>query len=222
MELNMSNPKLILQEGISDQQIASIPPQTVYLSIKRIMDIVMIIATLPVTIPVLLITAIFIKLESKGPVFFWQKRVGAFGKSFNMLKLRSMTTDSEKEGSQFASNTDKRVTKVGRIIRKMRIDEIPQLWNVLKGEMSIIGPRPEQVSFVNKFNLTIPNYADRHVVAPGITGLAQTVQGYVDDENGTVVKLKYDLEYINSLSFMTDMKIVYKTIYTILTGFGAR
>lgn len=218
----MSNPKLILQEGISGDQIASIPPQTIYLTIKRMMDIVMIIATSPVTIPVLLITAILIKLESKGPVFFWQERVGTFGKSFNMLKLRSMTTDSEKEGSQFASNTDKRVTKVGRIIRKMRIDEIPQLWNVLKGEMSIIGPRPEQVSFVNKFNKSIPNYADRHVVAPGITGLAQTVQGYVDDENGTVVKLKYDLEYIKNMSFIMDMKIVYKTVYTIMTGFGAR
>lgn len=222
MESTMSNPKLILQEGISDELITSIPPQTIYLTIKRMMDIVMIIATSPVTIPVLLITAILIKLESKGPVFFWQERVGTFGKSFNMLKLRSMTTDSEKEGSQFASNTDKRVTKVGRVIRKMRIDEIPQLWNVLKGEMSIIGPRPEQVSFVNKFNKTIPNYADRHVVAPGITGLAQTVQGYVDDENGTVVKLKYDLEYIKNMSFIMDMKIVYKTVYTIMTGFGAR
>ena len=218
----MSNPKLILQEEISNEKIISIPPQTIYLTIKRIIDIVMIIATLPVTIPVLLITALLIKLESKGPVFFWQERVGTFGKPFNMLKLRSMTTDSEKEGSQFASSTDKRVTKVGRVIRKMRIDEIPQLWNVLKGEMSIIGPRPEQVSFVNKFNKSIPNYSDRHVVAPGITGLAQTVQGYVDDENGTVVKLKYDLEYIKNMSFIMDMKIVYRTIYTIMTGFGAR
>ena len=218
----MSNPKLILQEEISNEKITSIPPQTIYLTIKRIIDIVMIIATLPVTIPVLLITALLIKLESKGPVFFWQERVGTFGKPFNMLKLRSMTTDSEKEGSQFASSTDKRVTKVGRVIRKMRIDEIPQLWNVLKGEMSIIGPRPEQVSFVNKFNKSIPNYSDRHVVAPGITGLAQTVQGYVDDENGTVVKLKYDLEYIKNMSFIMDMKIVYRTIYTIMTGFGAR
>lgn len=218
----MSNPKLILQEEISNEKITSIPPQTIYLTIKRIMDVVMIIATLPVTIPVLLITALLIKLESKGPVFFWQERVGTFGKPFNMLKLRSMTTDSEKEGSQFASSTDKRVTKVGRVIRKMRIDEIPQLWNVLKGEMSIIGPRPEQVSFVNKFNKSIPNYSDRHVVAPGITGLAQTVQGYVDDENGTVVKLKYDLEYIKNMSFIMDMKIVYRTIYTIMTGFGAR
>jgi len=218
----MSNPKLILQEEISNEKITSIPPQTIYLTIKRIMDVVMIIATLPVTIPVLLITALLIKLESKGPVFFWQERVGTFGKPFNMLKLRSMTTDSEKEGSQFASSTDKRVTKVGRVIRKMRIDEIPQLWNVLKGEMSIIGPRPEQVSFVNKFNKSIPNYSDRHVVAPGITGLAQTVQGYVDDENGTVVKLKYDLEYIKNMSFIMDMKIVYRTIYTIITGFGAR
>ncbi len=218
----MSNPKLAIQNPLSGEQIESIPPKTGYLPVKRLMDLLLIIATLPITIPVVVLTAIIIKLESKGPVFFWQQRVGAFGKPFNMLKFRSMTTDSEKDGSQFASNGDKRVTRVGRLIRKMRIDEIPQLWNVLRGEMSIIGPRPEQVKFVEKFNRTIPNYADRHVVAPGITGLAQTVQGYVDDENGTIVKLKYDLEYINNLSFLMDMKIIYKTIYTILTGFGAR
>lgn len=218
----MSNPKLILQEGISEEHIESVPPKTAYLPFKRILDVAMIVATLPITVPVFIITAILIKLESAGPVFFWQQRVGIFGKPFNMLKFRSMTTDSEKNGSQFASNGDARVTKVGRFIRKMRIDEIPQLWNVLRGEMSIIGPRPEQVNFVEKFNRTIPNYAERHVVSPGITGLAQTVQGYVDDENGTVVKLKYDLQYINSLSLMMDLKIVLKTIYTILTGFGAR
>ena len=218
----MSNPKLVLQNELSDKHIESVPPRTAYLPFKRVMDILLIVATLPITIPVVILTAIIIKLESKGPVFFWQQRVGTYGKAFNMLKFRSMTTDSEKEGSQFASNGDARVTRVGRIIRKMRIDEIPQLFNVLRGEMSVIGPRPEQVKFVEKFNRTIPNYADRHVVAPGITGLAQTVQGYVDDENGTIMKLKYDLEYINNLSFVMDMKIVYKTIYTIITGFGAR
>jgi lipopolysaccharide/colanic/teichoic acid biosynthesis glycosyltransferase len=218
----MSNPKLALQNQLSGEHVESIPPKTGYLPVKRLMDLLLIVATLPVTIPVIVLTAIIIKLESKGPVFFWQQRVGTFGKPFNMLKFRSMTTDSEKEGSQFASNGDARVTRVGRVIRKMRIDEIPQLWNVLKGEMSIIGPRPEQIKFVEKFNRTIPNYSKRHVVAPGITGLAQTVQGYVDDENGTIVKLKYDLEYINNLSFIMDMKIVYKTIYTIMTGFGAR
>lgn len=218
----MSNPNLILQDGISETHIESVPPKTAYLPFKRVLDVAMIVATLPIIIPVFILTAALIKLESSGPVFFWQKRVGIFGRPFNMLKFRSMTTDSEKDGSQFASSSDARVTKVGRVIRKIRIDEIPQLWNVLKGEMSIIGPRPEQVSFVENFNRTIPNYADRHVVSPGITGLAQTVQGYVDDENGTVVKLKYDLQYINGLSFMMDIKIVFKTIYTILTGFGAR
>ncbi len=197
-------------------------PKTVYLAVKRLLDILLIVITLPITIPVIIITAICIKLESKGPVFFWQQRAGVFGKPFDMLKFRSMTIDSEKQGSRFASNADPRVTRVGRVIRKMRVDEIPQLWNVLKGEMSIIGPRPEQVEFVEKFNQIIPHYADRHVVAPGITGLAQTVQGYVDDENGTIVKLKYDLEYIHNVSLFMDMKIIYKTIYTILTGFGAR
>jgi len=218
----MSNPKLILQDGYTEEQIGSVPPKTAYLPFKRMIDMLLIVATLPITIPLAILTAFLIKMESTGPVFFWQQRVGTFGKPFNMLKFRSMTTDSEREGSQFASNGDMRVTRVGRFIRKMRIDEIPQLWNVLKGEMSIIGPRPEQVNFVEKFNRTIPNYADRHVVAPGITGLAQTVQGYVDDENGTIIKLKYDLEYINNLSFIMDMKIVFRTIYTIMTGFGAR
>ncbi len=222
MEQKMSNPKLILQSELGEKHVESVPPRTAYLPFKRLLDLLLIVATLPITIPVLIVTAIAIKMESRGPVFFWQQRVGVFGKPFNMLKFRSMTTDSEKNGSQFAANGDSRITRVGRFIRKMRIDEIPQLWNVLKGEMSIIGPRPEQVKFVEKFNRTIPYYAKRHVVAPGITGLAQTVQGYVDDENGTILKLKYDLEYIDNLSFAMDIKIVYKTIYTILTGFGAR
>ena len=117
------------------------------------------------------------------------------GKVFNMLKFRSMTSDSEKNGSQFAQSNDMRVTRVGKFIRKFRIDELPQMLNVLKGEMSIIGPRPEQESFVNEFNQTIPNYALRHMVRPGITGLAQTEQGYVADANGAITKLRYCLLY---------------------------
>jgi len=193
-----------------------------YLNIKRVLDIVTIIAVLPFVAVLMVITALAIKLESSGSVFFWQKRVGMNGKTFNMLKFRSMTSDSEQNGSQFAQSNDMRVTRVGKFIRKFRIDETPQLWNVLKGDMSIIGPRPEQESFVNEFNQTIPNYSLRHLVRPGITGLAQTEQGYVADADGTVTKLKYDLYYINNLSFMTDVQITLKTIYTILTGFGAR
>lgn len=193
-----------------------------YLNIKRVLDIVTIIAVLPFVAVLMVVTALAIKLESSGSVFFWQKRVGMNGKTFNMLKFRSMTSDSEQHGSQFAQSNDMRVTRVGKFIRKFRIDETPQLWNVLKGDMSIIGPRPEQESFVNEFNQTIPNYSLRHLVRPGITGLAQTEQGYVADADGTVTKLKYDLYYINNLSFMTDLQITLKTIYTILTGFGAR
>lgn len=193
-----------------------------YLSTKRVLDIVTIIAVLPFVSVLMVATAVAIKLESSGSVFFWQKRVGMNGKTFNMMKFRSMTSDSEQHGSQFAQSNDMRVTRVGKFIRKFRIDETPQLWNVIKGDMSIIGPRPEQESFVNEFNQTIPNYSLRHLVRPGITGLAQTEQGYVADADGTVTKLKYDLYYINNLSFMTDLQITLKTIYTILTGFGAR
>ena len=133
-----------------------------------------------------------------------------------------MTNDSEKNGSQFAQAGDMRVTRLGRFIRKMRIDELPQLWNVLRGDMSLIGPRPEQVVFVKEFEKTIPNYNNRHAVLPGITGLAQIKQGYVDDAEGTRTKLQYDLYYIDNLSFFMDMHIVFKTLYTMATGFGAR
>ncbi len=193
-----------------------------YLSTKRAIDLIAVALALPLVLAIGIITAVVIKLESRGAVFFWQKRVGMNGKVFNMLKFRSMTSDSEKDGSQFAQSNDMRVTRVGKFIRKFRVDEIPQLWNVVRGEMSIIGPRPEQESFVNEFNKTIPNYALRHMVMPGITGLAQTEQGYVADAEATITKLEYDLYYIKNMSLLTDAQITLKTIYTILTGFGAR
>ncbi len=193
-----------------------------YVRTKRAIDIFVIFLALPLVLLIAAITAVAIKLESSGNVFFWQKRVGMDGEVFNMLKFRSMTSDSEKLGSQFAQSDDMRVTRIGKFIRKFRVDEIPQLWNVLKGEMSIIGPRPEQKSFVDEFNKSIPNYSLRHMVKPGITGLAQTEQGYVADAEATVTKLEYDLYYIKNMSLLTDAQITLKTIYTIMTGFGAR
>lgn len=210
------------QLGNNDPQPMNIVISNSYLSIKRALDLMTIMVVLPIAVPIMVTTAIIIKLDSSGPIFFWQKRVGMNGKVFNMLKFRSMTTNSEQYGSHFAQSNDSRVTHIGKIIRKFRIDELPQFWNVAKGDMSIIGPRPEQESFVNEFNRTIPNYSMRHLVRPGITGLAQTEQGYVGDQNGTVTKLMYDLYYIKNLSFMTDFQISLKTIYTVLTGFGAR
>jgi lipopolysaccharide/colanic/teichoic acid biosynthesis glycosyltransferase len=194
-----------------------------YIISKRLFDIALILFFAPIIIPIMLLTAILIKLEEpKASIFFWQKRVGAQGKAFNMIKFRSMTTDSEQHGSQFAQAGDKRVTRLGRFTRKMRIDELPQLWNIIRGEMSLIGPRPEQVVFVEEFSKTIPNYGDRHHVLPGITGLAQVKQGYVDDANGTRTKLAYDLYYIENISFLMDIRIALQTLHTMATGFGAR
>ncbi len=198
-------------------------PESSYLISKRIFDIALILFFSPIIIPLMLITALLIKLEEpSASVFFWQKRVGAQGKPFNMIKFRSMTSDSEKDGSQFAQASDKRITRLGRFIRKMRIDELPQLLNIIRGEMSLIGPRPEQVVFVEEFSKTIPNYDDRHYVLPGITGLAQVKQGYVDDASGTRTKLAYDLYYIENISFLMDIRIALQTLHTMATGFGAR
>jgi len=219
----MSAPENIKKQYLdSKKPLDVVNPTSPYMNIKHWFDIALIIVLSPIIITIMLTTAIIIKLESQGPIFFWQKRVGSHGKVFNMLKFRSMITDSEKEGSQFAKTRDTRITRFGHFIRKMRIDELPQLWNVLRGEMSLIGPRPEQVKFVEDYKKTIPNYMNRHQVRPGITGLAQITQGYVDDDEGTRIKLEHDLYYIKNISFKMDMQIVFKTLYTMATGFGAR
>ena len=170
----------------------------------------------------MLITGIVIKLESDGPMFFIQERVGQGNKDFKVYKLRSMCKDSEKDGAQFAQADDMRITRVGHFIRKTRLDEIPQFINVLKGDMSLIGPRPEQRAFVNQFEEEIPFYSYRHVVKPGITGWAQVVHGYAADADDTRVKIEHDFYYIKHFSLWLDILIVVKTIRTILTGFGAR
>lgn len=192
------------------------------LTLKRALDLVIIFLASPILVSISIITAILIKLDSKGSVFFTQERVGQKGKPFTMYKFRSMTVDSEKNGSKFAKEDDHRVTKIGKFIRKYRIDEIPQFFNVLKGEMSVIGPRPEQATFVELFNEEIYQYDLRHSVKPGITGLAQVHQGYASTRKGTEMKLSYDLFYIENYSLGLDLLIIWRTIKTICTGFGAR
>lgn len=193
-----------------------------YLPVKRALDIVFVLVSSPVVIPLCLVIALVIKLTSPGPVLFWQDRVGERGRVFKMVKFRSMRVDAERDGAKFASNNDDRITPVGRILRRYRLDELPQLWNVLKGDMSIVGPRPEQVAFAQQFEKQIPFYQWRHRVKPGITGWAQVQQGYAAGVEDTVRKLEYDLYYVKHLSFWLDLSVMLRTVKIMLTGFGAR
>ncbi|WP_109581903.1 sugar transferase [Cupriavidus plantarum] len=188
---------------------------------KRLLDILAVIALAPLALPLSVCVALAVRLESKGPAVFRQTRVGLFGRAFVMLKFRSMTTD-EDAPAQFAKRQDPRVTRVGRVIRKYRLDEIPQLWNVLTGDMSLIGPRPEQVPMVEQFSQSIAYYPYRHLVRPGLSGWAQVQQGYVGTHEETVTKLTYDLYYVKHCSFALDLLIAIKTLRTLLTGYGAR
>lgn len=207
---------------LSENIFGALYTTSFYGILKRICEIVLVLALTPIWIPLMLVFGLIIKLESQGPMFFTQERVGLGDKDFKVYKLRSMCQDSEKTGAQFAKAGDARVTKVGKFIRKTRIDEIPQFINILKGDMSLIGPRPEQRVFVEKFKKEIPFYSYRHVVRPGISGWAQVTQGYAANADETSIKLEYDLYYIKHFSFWLDLLIVFKTIRTMLTGFGAR
>ncbi len=209
-------------EHYGEFSFGELKPSDLYIGLKRFIESVLILLTAPLSAILLLLTMIAIKLDSKGPIFFTQQRVGKGGKVFTMYKLRSMTVGADTRGAQFASAGDVRVTRVGKVIRKLRIDEIPQLINVLKGDMALVGPRPEQASFVARFEEDIPMYSFRHVVRPGITGWAQVVQGYADDDDSTREKLSYDFYYVKNIGVWLDFLVVLKTIKTILTGFGAR
>ncbi len=209
-------------DHLYENDLGSLLPSKNYQIIKRVFDSALILLTLPITLPVMIITAIIIALESPGGIFFLQKRVGQGGKLFTVYKFRSMCKNSEEQGSQFAKESDMRITRVGKFIRRTRIDELPQFFNVLKGDMSLIGPRPEQQKFVEEFEKEIAFYDYRHIVKPGISGWAQVMQGYAFDVESTREKLEYDFYYIKNFSFSMDLLIIFKTIQTMLTGFGAR
>jgi len=190
---------------------------------KRLIDIVVSLVGLILSAPLSLITAIAIRIGSPGPVLYRQERVGQDGKPFTLYKFRSMSQDAEASvGPVWATEGDPRVTYVGRIIRKLRIDEIPQMVNVLKGEMSFVGPRPERPFFVAKLEKTIPYYSLRHSVKPGITGWAQISYPYGDSEEDAIEKLQYDLYYIKNLSLVFDLQIIFESFKVILLGKGAQ
>jgi sugar transferase (PEP-CTERM system associated) len=175
------------------------------------------------SMPVAVLTALAIKLESKGPIFYRQQRMGTNGRVFDVIKFRSMKVDAEADGTPiWAITNDERTTKVGRVIRKLRIDEIPQFWNILKGEMNFVGPRPERPHFVQQLAREIPYYEHRHLVAPGLTGWAQIKYPYGASVNDAMQKLQYDLYYIKNQSLTLDLVIIFDTIKTVLFGRGGR
>lgn len=190
-----------------------------YMFTKRFFDLTLSIIGLLLVLPILVVTAILIKLESPGNIIFAQERVGLNGRVFKVYKLRSMRNDAEKNGPQWAEKNDARVTRVGAFIRKTRIDELPQFINVIKGEMSLIGPRPERPVFTEQFDKEIKGFKKRLAVKPGLTGWAQVNGGY---EISPEEKLKYDLYYIKNCSILLEIKIVFKTVRVIFTGDGAR
>jgi sugar transferase (PEP-CTERM system associated) len=173
-------------------------------------------------LPIMIVTALLIKIDSRGPIFYRQERVGMGGRTFVLTKFRSMQVDAEKSGPVWASKSDDRTTRVGRIIRKVRIDEIPQFLNILKGEMSFVGPRPERPHFVAQLAQEIPYYEQRHLIAPGLTGWAQIKYPYGASIEDARQKLQYDLFYIKNYSLLMDALIMFETIKIILFGRGAQ
>ncbi len=193
-----------------------------YEGLKRALDIFYAIFLSIASLPFFPLIALAIRLDSKGPVFYKQKRVGENNQIFNLYKFRSMIPDAEKNGAQWAQTRDPRVTKIGKFLRKTRLDELPQIFNLLKGEMSLVGPRPERPEFVFGVNLQrqIPFYQIRHLVKPGLTGWAQIKFQYGASVEDTVEKLQYDLFYIKNRSFILDLSIILKTIKLVLSGGG--
>src|SRR5690606_30208806 len=180
-------------DHLSENEVGTLLPSPLYTVCKRLIDIVGVLLVAPIVLPLMLFTAIAIRLDSRGPAVFVQNRVGLGDRDFRIYKCRCTRTEAEADGARLACEGDERISRVGAFIRKTRLDELPQLWNVLTGDMSLIGTRPEQRVFVDQFDAEIPFYIYRHVVRPGITGWAQVMQGYAGDADETRGKIQHDL-----------------------------
>jgi len=215
VSLNMLRPSWLIFTGRGRQaKIAELS--------RNMVHWVVALAGAILSLPIVLLTAVLIKLDSRGPVFYKQERVGKNGRTFVLTKFRSMKVDAEEAGPVWASKDDARTTRVGRIIRKIRVDEIPQFWNILKGEMSFVGPRPERPHFVAQLAEEIPFYEQRHLIAPGLTGWAQIKYTYGASIEDARQKLQYDLFYIKNHGLLLDGVIMFETIKIILFGRGAQ
>mgnify|MGYP001792030130 FL=1 len=216
VDLDTVNPSwLIFSDGFSSGRMFSS-------AIKRLFDIIASLLLLLLTFPVIAAFALIVKFDSNGPAFFRQERVGLYGQTFHLLKLRSMRTDAEENGAKWASENDPRITRIGHFIRKVRIDELPQTWCVLMGQMSFVGPRPEVPQFVDDLQEEIPFYGERHMVKPGITGWAQINFPYGASTEDSRKKLEYDLYYAKNYTPFLDLVILLQTVRVILWPEGAR
>ncbi len=206
---------------LAENDFGDLAPSEFVMVFKRLIDILFLVLVSPVLIPLMAVITLLIVLDSRGGPFYIQERMGLGGRYFKMVKFRSMTINHG--GSHFTEeNENHRITRVGRIIRKYRFDELPQFWNVLKGEMSLIGPRPESAELAKWYEKEVPFFIYRHVVHPGISGWAQVMHGYAAGVDEMKDKIAYDLYYIKHFSLWLDLLIWYKTIKTVLTGFGSR
>lgn len=213
-------------EHLSENNLGSLIPGILYTKIKRGLDLVATLAALPLLAPVLVLACIAIRLESAGPAIYRQERMGFRGKPFTMYKLRSMHIGTESgfadRDAAITRDNDRRVTRCGRFLRRYRIDELPQVFNILKGEMSWIGPRPEALALSAWYESELPFYRYRHIVRPGITGWAQVKLGHVAQVDQVMEKLHYDFYYIRNFSVWLDILIVASTVRTVIWGFGAK
>ncbi len=189
-------------------------------AIKRAFDIGFSLVALLLLLVPMLVIATLVKLTSPGPVFFRQERIGLGGKPFRIIKFRSMVADAERNGPQLSSASDPRITSIGRFLRRTRMDELPQFWNVLKGDMSLVGPRPERQHFIDEILKVAPHYRHLHKVRPGITSWGQVKFGYAENVEQMVRRLKYDILYIENMSMAVDLKILAYTVLIILKGDG--
>ncbi len=195
-------------------------PIRTYQFIKRIIDLLLVAMVLPVVVPLSILSALLVKISSRGPVIFKQTRVGQNQRHFTIYKFRTMVENAEEHGAQWATENDPRITWAGRFLRKVRFDEFPQIVNVVKGEMSFVGPRPERPIFVEQLAKKVPHYPLRHLAKPGLTGWAQVKYRYASTEEDSAVKLMYDLYYVKNISFVLDIKTALKTVFIVFTGGG--
>ena len=212
-------PMVHLAEG---WELSAPVQRNAYAAFKRAIDIGLVLLTSPLWILLTVSIWVAVRIDSTGPAIYRQERMGRGGNAFTLYKFRTMVVDAERDGPRFTTDNDARLTNMGRFLRRFRVDEIPQLLNVLKGDLSLVGPRPERPVFTEQFEMTIPFYSYRHLVRPGVTGWAQVNFGYADNERDTVEKLTYDLYYVKHMSPWLDLSILGRSMWTVLSGFGAK